>query len=232
MEFKKVGWVSPSDLSQSRLKSSHSHHTDDRAEAALTAWQTWSAGTTKSQTGGIEATLMSGKITWENCILPSLRPPAFQTGAMSFPAFLQLAIVLQCKANLPQGEHYIITTLQPLGWTGLESSQTSQLKQPSPASSSWSTISFSYPVSLVTLFGVPTWQTISPHAFLMWKSGDLREMLLRFVQIHKSWSKLLQNAKPIMLHSFFQALSWPFTRPNTSLTAEQYSATASGSGIK
>lgn len=198
MEFIKVGWVNPSDLSQSRLKSPHWHDTDDRAEAVVTGWQTWSAGTTKSQTGGIVATSVSGKIIWENCILPSLRPPAFQTAAMCFPSFLQQATVLQCKANLPQGEYYIIITSQLLGWTGLESRQTSQLKQLNSASNSWTTISFPYPVFLLTLFSVPTWQTISPHAFLLWKSGDLREMLLRFVQIHKSWSRLLKKAKPTL----------------------------------
>lgn len=139
---------------------------------------------------------------------------------MYFPAFLQQVTVLQCYAKLPQGEYYIIITPQILGWTGLETKQTSLLKQPTPASNSWSRISSSYSIFLLTLFSVSTWQSVSLHAFLLWKSGDLREILPTFDQIHKSWSRLLQKAKPMLCSiAFFQALSQPFTRPNSSLSS-------------
>lgn len=207
-KFKKVGWVNPSDLPQSRLKSSRSYHTDHRAAEAVRGRRPCLAGTTKSRTASVAATSVSGKTIWRELHSALPQTSCISNGYSVFSCSSSAdhcAAVLSYCCNPPQSEYYILITPQLLGWTGLKSTRCSTschkadlLDQPSPASDSWFTIFPPYPVFPLALFRVSTSQAVSLHHSLLWKSGDLREMLPRFVQMHKSWSKLLQKAKPIL----------------------------------
>lgn len=101
--------------------------------------------------------------------------------------------------------------------TSCHKAQTGLLDQPSPASDSWFTIFPSYPIFPLVLFSVSTSQAVSLHDSLLWKSVDLREMLLRFFLDAQKliWAATVGKAH-VTLSSFFQALSQPFTGQSTS----------------
>lgn len=157
-------------------------HTDHRAAEAVRRWWPCSAGTTKSRTGSIEATSVSGKIIQRELCSARPQTSCISNGYSVFSCFSsadRCAAVLSYCCSPPQNEYDILITPQLLGRTGLKTTRHSMSchKADLTVRSAQSCFRFLiYHFSLLTSFStdtVPCFKLHKQSVFMILSCGSL-----------------------------------------------------------